>query len=63
MLNDNYPDTPEKRRAGMAAFRAKLLKAHQFHATNPKLSEKDRAFQRELVNHIKAAQRKHGEVA
>jgi hypothetical protein len=60
-MND-YPDTPEKRRAGMAAFRARLLKAHQFHATNPKLSEKDRAFQRELVEHIQAVQIRRGEV-
>jgi hypothetical protein len=58
-----YPDTAEKRRAGMKAFRAKLLKAHERFAKDQNLSEKDRAFQVELCESIKAAQKKHGEVA
>jgi hypothetical protein len=28
-MAQSYPDTPEKRRAGMAAFRAKFLKTHE----------------------------------
>jgi hypothetical protein len=57
-----YPDTKEKRQAGMAAFRRKLLAAHERFANDPKLSAKDRAYQRELCESIKRAQAKFGEV-
>ncbi len=56
-----YPDTKEKRQAGMASFRAKLLKAHERFSNDQKLSAKDRAYQRELCESIKAAQKKFGE--
>ena len=57
-----YPDTKEKRQAGMAGFRRQLLAAHTRLSTDPHLSAKDRAYQRELCESIKAAQIKFGEV-
>ena len=56
-----YPDTPEKRRAGMAAFRARLLAAHERLLNDPKQA-KDRAYRESLIASIKAAQVRHGEV-
>lgn len=58
----SYPTTQEARRAGMAAFRAKMLATHERHANNPKLSDEDRAYQRELCATIRAAQVRFGEV-
>lgn len=52
------PDTKEKRRAGMAAFRARMLATHERLATDQRLGNRDRAYQRELVRTIKTAQRK-----
>lgn len=51
----------EERRAGMAAFRAKLRKAHARLAEDQRLSEQDRAFQRSLVATIDAAALKHND--
>lgn len=61
-MDYGYPDTKEKRQAGMAAFRARLLKAHERFANDPSLSAKDRAYQRELCESIKKAQAKFGEI-
>jgi hypothetical protein len=60
-LRLKYPATQEERRAGMAAFRAKLLGVHQRLSQDPRLSDQDRAYQRELVDSIKTAQKKFGE--
>lgn len=62
-MTNGYPDTTEKRKAGMASFRATMLKTHERLANDPKLSEQDRAYQRDLVETIKAAQKRLGEVA
>jgi hypothetical protein len=62
-METNYPDTAEKRRAGMASFRRRLLAAHERLSNDPKLSAKDRAYQRELCECIRATQKKFGEVA
>ena len=58
-----YPDTKEKRQAGMAGFRRQLLAVHERFANDPKLSAKDRAYQRDLCATIRAAQAKFGEAA
>lgn len=62
-MSGGYPDTPEKRKAGMAAFRRKLLAAHERLAVDPRLSEKDRSYQRNPVATIKAAQQRFGEAS
>ena len=58
-----YPDTVEKRRAGMAQFRRRMLAAHERFANDPKLSTAERARQRELCDCIRATQKRPGEVA
>jgi hypothetical protein len=65
-----YPDTSESRKAGMAAFRAKLLKAHEamLAGGDPntlkrgKVGEAARRYHSDMVACIKAAQIKFGEV-
>lgn len=67
-----YPDTPAKRRAGMAAFRAQMLRAHETAleammatgrlATGHPAMPADLQFQRDAIASIKAAQLKLGEV-
>lgn len=56
-----YPDTAEKRKAGMAAFRAKIRACHERFANDPKLSAKERAHQAALVESIKRVQQRFGE--
>ena len=66
----DFPDTPEKRKAGMAAFRAKMLKAHtaMLAGGDPntikrgKTGEAARRYHAEMVESIKAAQARLGEV-
>lgn len=63
----SYPDTAEKRRAGMAAFRAKLLASHtkilaDMEAGNIKAKAQDLRFQRDTITAIKAHQARLGEV-
>lgn len=58
----NFPDTAEKRRAGMAAFRAQMLQAHK-RALAQTTDAEEAAVQRDLIAAIKAAQRKFGESA
>lgn len=66
----DYPDTPEKRRAGMAHFRAKLLKSHEamLAGGDPntlkrgKIGDAARAYHRAAIASIKAAQARFGEV-
>lgn len=63
----SYPDTPAKRRAGMAAFRAKLLASHTkilagMEAGTIAADADDIAFQRDTIATIKAAQQRLGEV-
>lgn len=66
----DYPDTPEKRKAGMAAFRAKMLKAHEamLAGGDPntlkrgKVGEAARSYHADMVASIKAAQERLGEV-
>ena len=60
-MNLKPPSTTEERKAGMKSFRAKMLATHERLANDPKLSEKDRAYQLELVSSIKRAQQKYGE--
>lgn len=57
-----YPDTAEKRKAGMAAFRAQMLAAHERQLASGRLNAKDAEYTRSLVATIKAAQAKFGEV-
>ena len=57
-----YPDTVEKRKAGMAAVRAQIL-ASKERALQGKLSERVRAALKEDCAIIRAAQVKHGEIA
>ena len=57
----NYPATTKQRRAGMAAFRAKLRAVHERFAADSHLSEKECAYQRELANCIKKVQQRFGE--
>lgn len=52
-----YPTTIEARRAGMAAFRAQMLKAHERMLTSGKLSAKDSEYTRTLVATIKSKAR------
>ena len=53
-----FPDTEEKRRAGMAAFRAQMLAAHLRRANDPRLTKKQRADQQFLADQILATQAK-----
>lgn len=65
----DYPDTPEKRRAGMAAFRAKLLKSHEamLAGGDPntkkrgKVGDAARGYHSACIESIKRAQKKFGE--
>ena len=62
-------DTTATRRAGMAAFRAKMLKAHESMLTGGdpntlkrgKVGEAARAYHAEMIASIKAAQVRLGE--
>ena len=54
------PDTKEKRQAGMAAFRAQMLAAHQRMLKAEKPA--GRKIRLELIATIKQAQQKFGEV-
>ena len=56
MSTIQYPDTAEKRRAGMAAFRAQMLAAHERQLASGKLSKADAAYTRSLIATIKAKQ-------
>lgn len=58
-----YPDTVEKRKAGMKAFRAQLLAAHERLIAQGNLKPKVLAHVTEYRDAIKAAQVKHGEVS
>jgi len=51
-----YPDTPEKRRAGMDSFRAQMLVQHERMLASGKLNAKDRAYTESLIATIKNAQ-------
>jgi hypothetical protein len=66
-----YPETTsEQRKAGMAAFRAKMLKAHEsmLAGGDPntlkrgKTGEAARRYHQQMIDSIKAAQVKLGEV-
>ena len=67
---NGYPDTPEKRKAGMAAFRAKMLKAHttMLAGGDPntlkrsKTGEAARRYHADMIASIEAAQVQLGEV-
>ena len=55
-MNAQYPDTAEKRRAGMAAFRTQMLAAHERMLASGKLSTTDAEYTRSLVATIKTKQ-------
>lgn len=65
----DYPDTTEKRKAGMAAFRAKMLKSHEamLAGGDPntvkrgKVGEAARRYHADMIESIKAAQKRLGE--
>ncbi len=57
-----YPDTVEKRRAGMKLFRARLLAAHERLLASGTLKGKTLRDVTEYRDAIKAAQVKRGEV-
>ncbi len=59
---NNYPDTAEKRRAGMKSFRAQMLAAHERLLADNRLTPKIRKDVAEYRDCIKAAQLKFGEV-
>lgn len=69
-MQASYPDTVEKRRAGMAAFRAKLLRTHEamLNGGDPNtlkcgaIGETARKYHATMIADIKAAQIKLGEV-
>jgi hypothetical protein len=69
-MDYSYPDTPEKRKAGMAAFRAKMLKAHAAMlaggdpntAKRGKTGEAARKYHADMIESIKRAQARFGEV-
>lgn len=61
-LTSNFPDTAEQRKAGMAAFRAKILASYQREIKNTK-NAKVAHFQQDMIDTIKAAQLKRGETA
>lgn len=64
------PNTPEARRAGMAAFRAKLLKSHEamLAGGDPnvlkrgKVGDAARRYHADMIESIKSAQKRLGEV-
>ena len=56
----DYPNTVEKRKAGMAFFRAKMLVAHQRMAKDKTLTANERTYQKTLVATIRKAQQKYG---
>lgn len=64
----DFPATPQARQAGMAAFRAKMLAAHEkalaagVDDKGRKLKPADLDFQRGCIATIKAAQKRLGEV-
>ncbi len=70
-MNTNYPDTAAKRKSGMAAFRATMLKTHEALLAggdaNTKrkcaVGEAARAFHADMIATIKAAQVRLGEIA
>lgn len=51
-----YPDSTEKRRAGMAAFRAQMLAAHKRMLASGRLNARDAEYTQSLVATIKAKQ-------
>lgn len=55
-----FPDNKEQRQAGMAAMRARMLAAHQRQLAKCKKPE-DAALQQQMIDTIKAAQKKYGE--
>jgi len=69
-MKSNYPDTAEKRKSGMAAFRAQALKTHEALLAggdaNTKLQnatgEAARAFHADMIATIKAAQKRFNEI-
>ena len=61
MSNFEYPDTQEKRRARMAAFRAKLLAAHTRLSTDPTLTPSEQKVQSEYVEQVKRIQKRFNE--
>lgn len=58
-----YPDTEEKRRAGMASFRARLLAAHSRLANDPRLTAKQRTDQQKIAEMVRRSQIKHADKA
>ena len=52
----------QQRKEGMAAFRRKMLAAHERQIASGRLNAKELAYQRELVSTIKATQVRFGEV-
>lgn len=66
----SYPDTPEARRAGMAAFRVRLLAAHRkmLAGGDPntlkrgKVGEAARRYHADMIASIQSAQKRLGEV-
>lgn len=58
----SYPDTAEKRRAGMKAFRAKMLNVHAQRLMDASIDADERKFQESMVASIKEAQKRLGEV-
>lgn len=62
----SFPDTTEKRKSAMAAFRVKLIVSHrvilaQMQAGAIKATEGDIQQQRDIIADIFAAQQRHGE--
>lgn len=70
-MQTNHPDTAAKRKAGMAAFRATMLKTHQALLAGGDVNTKRkgavgaaaRAFHADMITSIKATQKRLGEVA
>jgi hypothetical protein len=59
----NFPDTSEKRQAGMAAVRARMLAAHERQIASGKLKGVALQNQQQAVAVLKATQVRLGEVA
>jgi len=57
-----YPDTEEKRKAGMAQFRARLVAAHSRLANDSRLTAKQREDQKNIAAMVRAHQERLGEV-
>ena len=55
-MNYEFPDTAEKRRAGMASFRKQMLAAHERQLASGRLSAKDAEYTRSIIATIKAKQ-------